>query len=145
MPSRGKASKAAVVSSYTNIGGTAENAPPQFNMPSYNISNCEQLTQSTSVQAPLFYNNSFHPTIPAMKTPCKHTPSPIDYPLHSIYSVNTTYFKCCSIRVFGLRFSSSEQAYQYKKKALHCNRPGDACEVLLSSQPVFIKRKTSGL
>ena len=53
-------------------------------------------------------------------------------------------FYSCSIRVFDVDFRSSEQAYQYRK-AMHFRRPGDACEVLLSSDPVFIKRKTSGL
>ena len=47
---------------------------------------------------------------------------------------DATYFKgrssvlgnlySCSITVFGVSFSSSEQAYQYKK-ALHFHRPGD--------------------
>ena len=57
MPSRRKASKAAVVHSYTYIEDTAENAPPQFNMPSYIIPHCERLTQEhSSASADLEYS-----------------------------------------------------------------------------------------
>ena len=113
MPSRGEASNAAVLSSYTNIRGTAENAPPQFNMPAYNISslNCEQLTQSTAVQAPLFNFPSRSATnceqltrstavqAPLLcnnkdnndsnKTPCIRTPPLLDTPLPFNSPINT--------------------------------------------------------
>lgn len=113
MPSRGEASNAAVLSSYTNIRGTAENAPPQFNMPAYNISslnceqltqstavqaplfnfpsrsatNCEQLTRSTAVQAPLLCNNKDNNT--SNKTPCIRTPPLLDTPLPFNSPINT--------------------------------------------------------
>ena len=59
---------------------------PLFNIPSRSASYCEQLTKSTAIQAPLLCNNDNNNN---NKTPCKHTPPLVDTPVPLRSSVNT--------------------------------------------------------